>query len=66
MIAGWVGSEGREGGRERKRGRGREGGREREIEGERERGEGERENMRVCVMESDIMCQSTEILFIVA
>ena len=52
MIVGWLGSEGREGG----------GGKGRERE--RERGGGE--NVRVCVMESDVMRQSTEILFVAA
>ena len=45
VIAGWVGSEGREGGREGEKEREREKGREREIEGERERGGGERERV---------------------
>ena len=66
LLDGWGVKGGREGGRE---GEG-EGGREKEREGEgggggrgeRERERGERENVRVCVMESDVMCQSTEIL----
>ena len=40
--------------------------REGEGEGEREREREGGENVRVCVMESDVMRQSTEILFVAA